>query len=439
MTEIRDPVHGPITIDRAELGVVDSIPFQRLRNIKQLGFAEMTFPGSTHTRYLHSLGVMHLAGRVFDTVFGDADWLGSEERRRFRQAIRLAALLHDVGHPPLSHTVERLLPRLAEIELPDGTDDDDSRASHEEMGRALILSPVLAGPIADAFGDLGISSELVAGILSPSSSVDESAYRVGSRNLRPVLCQIISSELDVDRMDYLLRDSYFTGATYGRFDHDWLIRGLTFHCDEAGQVNLALNERAVLTFEDFLLSRYHMFVMVYFHQRINAYDRMLLRFFESLDPPFFFPADLARYCEFDDAHLYAILREHRENRWSEWILHRRPIRLILDLAGERARAAEGPIDEALRAAGIVPEWIPSTGVLSKYYARAGGPDDLYGRIFVEGDSVGGRRGALRLEEATELFGRYREPAYLQRLHVDRSQGKEARAIASRVLADLGLD
>ena len=87
----------------------------------------------------------------------------------------------------------------------------------------------------------------------------------------------------------------------------------------------------------------------------------------------------------------------------------------------------------------MPEWIPSTGVLSKYYARAGGPDDLYGRIFVEGDSVGGRRGALRLEEATELFGRYREPAYLQRLHVDRSQGKEARAIASRVLADLGLD
>jgi HD superfamily phosphohydrolase len=439
MTEIRDPVHGPITIDRAELGVVDSIPFQRLRNIKQLGFAEMTFPGSTHTRYLHSLGVMHLAGRVFDTVFAGADWLGSEPRRRFRQSVRLAALLHDVGHPPLSHTVERLLPPRSEIALPGPAVADDVRATHEEMGRALILSPALAGPIEDAFADLGISSELVAGILSPSSPLDESAYRVAGRNLRPILCQIISSELDVDRMDYLLRDSYFTGATYGRFDHDWLIRGLTFHCDEAGQINLALNERAVLTFEDFLLSRYHMFVMVYFHQRINAYDRMLLRFFESLDPPFSFPADLERYCEFDDAHLHAILRQHRDDPWSERILQRRPIRLVLDLAGDRARAAEGPLDEALRAAGIEPEWIASTGVLSKYYARAGGSNDLYGRIFVEGDPVAGRRGAMRLEEATELFSRYREPAYLQRLHVERSRVDEARSIASRVMGELGLD
>ena len=90
----------------------------------------------------------------------------------------------------------------------------------------------------------------------------------------------MTSELDVDRMDYLLRDSYFTGTPYGQIDKEWLIGGLTHYEGEDGMVNLALNGRTLLSFEDFL-SRYHMFVMVYFHHRTNAYDRMLVRFFEG--------------------------------------------------------------------------------------------------------------------------------------------------------------
>ena len=227
-------------------------------------------------------------------------------------------------------------------------------------------------------------------------------------------------------MDYLLRDSYFTGASYGRFDHDWLIRGLTHH-EAEGMVNLALHGRAVLAFEDFLLSRYHMFVMVYFHQRTNAYDRMLLRFFESLERPFSFPSDLSVYCECDDAYLYAILREHRRNAWSQAILERRPLPLVAGLEGERAERAKPLLDAAVRGAGLHPEWIASTGILSKYHGKT---DDAYRRIFV----VEERARAIPLEKATDLFERYQAKKYLLRLHGPVAEKDRARKVADEVLA-----
>src|SRR6478672_8006478 len=123
---IRDVIHGSIQIEDSELPVIDSPYFQRLRQIKQLGFAENSFPSATHNRYIHSLGAMHTATRAFDTIFGSGSQGGNLPLRqiapaafaRFRAVVRLAALLHDIGHGPLSHTTEFAMPDVRELKVP---------------------------------------------------------------------------------------------------------------------------------------------------------------------------------------------------------------------------------------------------------------------------------------------------------------------------------
>lgn len=425
MPEIRDPVHGAISLRDAELAVVDCPVYQRLRNIKQLGFAEMTFPGATHNRYLHGIGAMHLAGQAFDSAFEGASWLDGAERARYRQMVRLGALLHDIGHPPLSHTLEELLPPLSEVP---GVHPDPSRqASHEDMTMAIMTESDLTGILNHRFAEMGIDAEQVAGLISQERDVPDDVYRVQGRFIRPILSQLVSSELDVDRMDYLLRDSYYTGTPYGNFDRDWLIGGLTHFESEDGSVNLALNGRALLSFEDFLLSRYHMFVMVYFHHRTNAYDRMLIRFFEGLDESYTLPGNPRDYVDADDPSIYACLREHRGNVWAERILNREPIRLVLELEGNDVERWSAPLESALDGEGIGTEWIASKGVLSKYYGKK---DSTYGRIFVVNPRPGVQ--AVGLEEATELFAKYRSPTILRRLYVNPDKVERAKEIVMAI-------
>lgn len=425
MPEIRDPVHGAIHLSAAELAVVDCPVYQRLRNIKQLGFAEMTFPGATHNRYLHGIGAMHLAGQAFDSAFADAHWLEGADRTRLRQMVRLGALLHDIGHPPLSHTLEELLPRLEA--LPGEHPDPSIQATHEDMTMAIMTSSDLTDVINERFGDLGLEAEHVAGLISQERPIPDDVYRVKGKFLRPILSQLVSSELDVDRMDYLLRDSYFTGTTYGNFDREWLIGGLTHYEGEDGMVNLALNGRTLLSFEDFLLSRYHMFVMVYFHHRTNAYDRMLIRFFEGLEDSYTLPGSPQEYVHADDPSIYACLRENMDNPWSQKILNREPLRLVLELEGDDISRLSQPLNEAMAAEGLATEWIASKGVLSKYYGKK---DSTYGKIYV----VNPRPGvdAVGLEEATELFTRYRSPTLLNRLYVQPEDLEKAKQVVVKV-------
>ena len=115
--EVLDPIHGSIELNPAEVAVLDSAAYQRLRSIKQLGFSEFSFPGATHNRYLHSLGVCHLAGRAFDSIFRRFGIANDSVRKRLRQTVRLAALLHDIGHGPLSHTTEEVMPKLKDLNL----------------------------------------------------------------------------------------------------------------------------------------------------------------------------------------------------------------------------------------------------------------------------------------------------------------------------------
>jgi HD superfamily phosphohydrolase len=270
--EIRDPVHGSIYYSDQEVAVLDTAEYQRLRAIKQLGYAEFSFPGATHNRYIHSIGVGHLAGESFDAIFRVYPFTKPSVRARFRQTLRLAALLHDVGHGPLSHTTEQVMPHLSELNLvlykeqekyEEQTHSEAShnrRANHEDYTIKYVTESEIAHTIRRQFSD--ISPIHVACLIDKALHCPDSFFIDGGVDFRPILSQLVSSELDVDRMDYLERDSYFCGTNYGKIDLSWLLQNLTFYRSD-NKMYLALNRRALYSFDDFLISRHHMHLMVY--------------------------------------------------------------------------------------------------------------------------------------------------------------------------------
>src|SRR3982750_3791658 len=161
---IRDPIHGAIAITADERALVDSPQYQRLRNVKQLGFADLAFPGATHTRYAHGLGAMAMATKVFDAI-APALELELDDRARFRQTLRLSVLFHDLGHAPLSHATEAIMPDLAELRVPDGPRDPaPRRAGHEDYTLKLLLDSPLSAEIRGRYSGRGIEPEHIAGL-----------------------------------------------------------------------------------------------------------------------------------------------------------------------------------------------------------------------------------------------------------------------------------
>ncbi len=412
--EIRDPVHGPVAVSAVEVAVVDSPWFQRLRSIKQLGFSEQTFPGASHTRFLHSIGAMHLAGKAFDAVFRNATWLTGDDRERLRQTLRLAALCHDLGHPPLSHTSEVLLAPLALLKVPHLTGPMTGKGSHEHYTLKLLLDSGLTETVSRVGKPMGIEPLHIAGLLHAGVNCPASAYEVAGRDLRGVLSSLISSEIDVDRMDYLLRDSYYTGVSYGQFDADWLIGHLTHYEASSGSLHLALHERALFAFDDFMLSRHHMFLMVYFHKKSVCYDHMLRHFYDEFPDLCRAPTDPDLYLEFDDPAIWRALREKRKSSWwAEGILGRRPLKLIAESTPSGRQEPIAALAQRLEETGIAHIQVTSQGALSKYHAA-----DRARAIFVRKQPVVGEPYHLPLMEATRLFERYADHTLLQRVYVD---------------------
>jgi len=256
--QIRDPIHGVIFISPQERAIIDSFAFQRLRYIKQLGFADFAFPCASHSRYSHSLGAMYVASKIFDRVIKE-DMVSPFERIKMRQAVRLSALLHDIGHPPLSHTTEMLLPDVLPVH---GNTYEKVKATHEDFTYRIIVDSPLTKIIDDNFYPNGITPHMIASLICVHDQND--VFKISGLNYLPILRQIISSEIDADRMDYLLRDSFFCGVNYGKFDSDWLIENL-IAVERNDEIFLGFKARALFAFEDFLLSRYHMFLSVYLH------------------------------------------------------------------------------------------------------------------------------------------------------------------------------
>ncbi|MEO5969659.1 MAG: HD domain-containing protein, partial [Bdellovibrionia bacterium] len=410
----------------SELSIIDSPYFQRLRQIKQLGFSENSFPSATHNRFVHSLGAMEAASLAYEAIFGSKHSLPEgltqpfHSYARFRSVVRLAALLHDVGHGPLSHTTEFAMPEVKELNIPRAAapKGKNRKATHEDYTLKIILDSSLTPLIKQAGINDGFEPLHVAALVEPKIEIGDSFFMEGGINFRPILQQIISSELDADRMDYLRRDSLHAGVSYGQFDFDWLVGNLTGHIVDQ-KCYLSLQHRALYAFEDFLISRFHMFLMVYFHHKSVIYDEMLAQYLGSPECTYTLPSDIEKYCEYNDAHLSSHLYKSN-NPWARRIADRKPYRMLVELhsgipVAKAARAEQekllSQIKEKLKLEGTHYLSSTSTSELSKYFRRPSDP------IFVRYDNHYNQASFIPLEQCTDLFQKYEEKRSITRLYV----------------------
>lgn len=415
--EIKDPIHGAIEVSAAEVAVLDSREFQRLRSIKQLGFAEFSFPGATHNRYIHSVGVMHLAGRAFDSIFRSFQFSTPQARTRLRQAVRLGALLHDIGHGPLSHTTEEVMPAVGALRVSayDSRQadsvllDPNRKATHEDYTIKFITDSPLTAVITKSFSDLAPLH--IACLIDKSLEAPDDFFIDHGLDLRPVLSQVVSSEMDVDRMDYLERDAYFCGTNYGRVELGWLIGNLACH-EVDGKMYLALNRRALYTFDDFLISRHHMYLMVYFHHKSIIFEEMLMRYLTSPDCTYVLPPSVDEYVKCTDYSLYEHLASV-SNPWAQRIADRRPYRMLFELHATDETPRPEKMCAALEAEGIKVILASSQARLSKYHATQA--EKSY-PIFVV-DQYDPMEKPVPIEQCTRIFQRYEETRRIERLYV----------------------
>lgn len=215
MKVIRDPIHDYIELDELAVSLIDTPEVQRLRRVRQLGFSNLVYPGANHTRFEHSLGVYHLTGHLVSQV---------DEHKR--NELLAAGLLHDIGHGPFSHATEELIGRY-------------TRKSHDNVDELLRK-----GGLSDVLSDFSLSPSTIA------KHIMGETYEG----------RIINSEIDVDRMDYLVRDAHYTGVAFGLIDHVRLIHEMKFN-----ENKLVLNLGGLQAAESLLVSRFLMHPTVYFH------------------------------------------------------------------------------------------------------------------------------------------------------------------------------
>lgn len=419
---IRDPIHGSITVSDDETRVIDSRTFQRLRHVRQLGFGDLAFPGATHTRHAHSLGAMHVASRLFDAITSRSE-LPQSTRERFRAAVRLAVLCHDIGHMPLSHASESIAPKRGLLKLPSWMKGEpDEQASHEDFTAKLLLDSELTRIIEKTYAAQGITPQLVASLVTGELPPGTAGFSEGGIDWTPVLRAIVSGELDADRMDYLQRDSFYTGVNYGRYDLEWILQNLSA-AERDGKAVLALSKAAIFAFEDFLLSRYHMFLSVYFHHTSVSFDWMLRRYYEEAPGEFEIPADPEAFLECDDMALHLTLRRSK-NRWAERIAQRRGFKRVAQFT-ERDEAYDlDELAKALKDANVEHFTLESRGVLSKYFAEGEIPS-----LFVI-DRSNGR--LTEVAKYTSLYDRFATEVRLSRVYVRPDQATEGKAVILRL-------
>ena len=246
---IHDPVHGSMRLSGLVLDLVDTPEVQRLRSIRQLGLANLVFPGANHTRFEHALGVSHLVER-----------LGSELKlpKRELNMLLAAAVLHDIGHAPYSHTLEYLMTDYLKKDHMELTGDIlRGKTSIHEKGELQKLGKLHVPSVVDVLAKYKISPNEVAQLLL-------------GKHRKPYLGQIIHGEIDVDQLDYLLRDAHFTGVALGMVDADRLLRTLIVHKNR-----LAIASKGIEAVEGLLTARALMYTSVYYHHTVRIAELML--------------------------------------------------------------------------------------------------------------------------------------------------------------------
>jgi hypothetical protein len=311
--EIRDPIYGFIQFNEWERQIIDSPEFQRLRRIKQLGLTDMVYPGAVHTRFEHSLGVMHLATEMYDRIVRTKTLL--EEKLKYddvglsrdRQLVRLAALLHDVGQMPFSHMLEE-----------------------ETYNHETYTSAIIKGPLRDKIEDhelnkmnYKISADDVAALIQGDATV------LGKRVFWKIL---ISSQLDADRGDYLPRDSHHLGVKYGVYDLDRLLVTIGLGIDpENDELVLGVRKDGWHVAEALIIARYQMFCQVYFHKTRRAYDHMLRQAIRDTKITIPKPSEIEEFLKLDDYAIWnLIIKNSKESYWCNSILQRNHLRTVYE-------------------------------------------------------------------------------------------------------------
>ena len=347
---VNDPVYGFIRFPEKELmQVIDHPWFQRLRRIKQMGMAHLVYPGAVHTRFAHSLGACHLVGKAMDELRAKGVVISNSEYL----AARIAALMHDVGHGPFSHSLEHTLV---------------GGVSHETLTRVIMRR----------------MNEELGGMLDEAIQVFDSSYPAR------FLHQLVSSQLDVDRMDYLNRDSFYTGVSEGVIGYDRILQMLTVHDNE-----LVVEEKGVHSVEKFIIARRLMYWQVYLHKTVLSSELLLINIlkrakeltqsgvslFATPSLSYFLqknltedefvnePAHIEEFCKLDDSDVVAsikIWQNHEDKILSELckMLILRKLYKVLLSSESLASILNSKIEKVVTERGIEEEAI-------RYYVFAG--------------------------------------------------------------------
>ena len=301
--EIRCPVHGFIRLNDWEMGIISQPAFQRLRRIRQLAWTDYVYPGAMHTRFEHSLGVMHTATLLYDAIVRNSREVLETELayddagfQRYRQLVRLAALLHDVGHGPFSHAGEDLLPSNETTKEQYGHEDYSAAIVRKHLRSAIEDHPTCT--------NYGFSADDVAALIGGTAGAKQGIF----------WRDIISGQMDADRMDYLLRDSHHIGVEYGRFDLHRLVSTVqAIPAVEGRPPRLGISRGGWHAAEALVLARYFMFTQVYFHKTRVAYDIHLRGALGDILPDGKFPSPegehLEEFLKWDDWRVLGKLSE----------------------------------------------------------------------------------------------------------------------------------
>ena len=431
--EVRCPLHGSIPFNGRERDIVNHPFVQRMRSVSQLGLAQFVFSGATHTRFSHALGVMHLAGRVFDRLIRSVERdtgavLADDERERLRQVARLAGLLHDLGHPPFSHTFEPLLPPRRSLEMPRhwySRLDLDARATHEDVSVALVYALAQRAPALLPLDEAQDICALIDQAVQPTPALTS----VGSParlNLYPLLKQTIGGEIDADRMDYLRRDARFAGVAYGNFDLERLIQSLTSVETPRGRV-MALEQSGIYTFENFLMARFHMAMQVYFHKTLLAFEHCLTQAVREGEISLEIDGTIDNFMAAREDVVLAKLFAARKERWTSRIVDRRPLRRVLELHEPEDSALRRRVLDALAEAKL-----PVVHLREQRTLSALGRDPHSFPVYLQ-ETVLGRTRTRPLHQASVLLDRYNQLFRVENVYCDAADYDRAVKVLEPIL------
>lgn len=351
--EFRDPIHGFIKCSTKEREVIDSAPFQRLRHIHHLATSFLVYPGATHRRFEHSLGVMELATNIYDILTNEDNRNVIDEKTRrsilqiedkndrehWRQVLRMAALCHDIGHIPFSHGAESLLPE---------------GVNHETMTWRLVMSEEMR-PLWDQLHILPVE---VAKIAVGQEEAKEIEPDIHFNVWESIVAEIVVGEVfGADRMDYLLRDSLHTGVAYGNFDHRRLIDTLRIlpkaaegkgESERSGEPSIGVEIGGLQAAESLIMARYLMFSQVYCHPVRRIYDIHLQEFMEAQYPKGL-PTDLKQFINITDNEILSKMRsaivnpEQPGKSAAERFMKRKHFRLVYRQTADHKKLFKEPL------------------------------------------------------------------------------------------------